>query len=98
MKIAPTLSSTRIWPGSVGASPIGLGLPKPTVPGTDSDSTPMMNGSNARKPKYPRSEMISRICRRAIVENWRNRLVCAVRPVRRLLGRRWRGGGPVCDR
>ena len=51
MKIAPTLSSTRIWPGSLGASPIASGTPNPTVPGTDSDSTPMMNGSSARKMK-----------------------------------------------
>ena len=72
MKMAPTLSSTRICPGSFGASPpciAGTGTPKPTSPGTDSDSTPMMNGRNARKMKYPRSEMISRIWRRAIVEN-----------------------------
>ena len=51
MKTAPTLSSTRIWPGSVGASPIGFGMPKPTSPGTDIDSEPMMNGSSARKMK-----------------------------------------------
>ena len=51
MKIAPTLSSTRIWPGSFGASPIGSGIPNPTVPGTASDSTPMMNGNSARNRK-----------------------------------------------
>ena len=51
MKIAPTLSSTRICPGSFGASPIGSGTPNPAVPGTASDSTPMMNGSRARKMK-----------------------------------------------
>ncbi len=54
MKMAPTLSSTRICPGSLGASPpciAGTGTPKPTFPGTDSDSTPMMNGSSARKMK-----------------------------------------------
>ncbi|CAG7187244.1 hypothetical protein PICSAR235_02953 [Mycobacterium avium subsp. paratuberculosis] len=51
MKTAPTFSSTRIWPGSLGAAPIGLGMPKPTSPGTDIDSEPMMNGSNARNTK-----------------------------------------------
>ena len=54
MKMAPTLSSTRICPGSFGASPpwiAGTGTPKPTFPGTDSDSAPMMNGRNARKMK-----------------------------------------------
>nr|VTP04371.1 hypothetical protein BIN_B_04428 [Mycobacterium kansasii] len=51
MKTAPTLSNTRIWPGSLGALPIGLGKPKPTSPGTDIDSEPMMNGSSARKTK-----------------------------------------------
>src|SRR5689334_8644902 len=54
MKIAPTLSSTRICPGSLGASPpfiAGTGTPNPTSPGTDNDSTPMMNGRNARKMK-----------------------------------------------
>src|SRR5215218_6848816 len=78
MKIAPTLSNTRIWPGSFGAAPpwiAGTGTPKPTSPGTDSDSTPMMNGRNARKMKYPRSETISLICRREIVENCRGTLV-----------------------
>ena len=29
----------------------GTGMPKPTSPGTDSDSAPMMNGRNARKRK-----------------------------------------------
>ena len=54
MKMAPTLSSTRICPGSLGASPpwiAGTGTPKPTFPGTDSDNTPMMKGSTARKMK-----------------------------------------------
>ncbi|CKS60936.1 Uncharacterised protein [Mycobacterium tuberculosis] len=51
MKTAPTFSNTRIWPGSLGASPIGLGNPKPTSPGTDMDSAPMMNGNSARKTK-----------------------------------------------
>src|SRR5690242_21442509 len=45
-------------------------------PGTDSDSTPMMNGRIARNAKYPRSETMSRIWRRAIVENCLNVLVC----------------------
>src|SRR6185437_16477060 len=43
MKMAPTLSSTRICPGSLGASPpliAGTGTPNPTSPGTDSDNTP----------------------------------------------------------
>ena len=54
MKMAPTLSSTD-WPRLVGASPpvSRTGTPKPTSPGTDSESTPMMNGRNARKDEVP---------------------------------------------
>ena len=51
MKMAPTFSSTSTWPGWLGASLSLSGGPKPVVPGTDSDSTPMMNGSIARKMK-----------------------------------------------
>ena len=54
MKMAPTLSMTRICPGSLGAGPPSMavtGTPKPTSPGTDSDSTPMMNGSIIRNAK-----------------------------------------------
>ena len=54
MKIAPTLSITRIWPGSLGASPPSsavFGTPKPTSPGTDSDRMPMMNGSSIKNAK-----------------------------------------------
>ena len=37
--------------GRLAALIAGTGTPKPTSPGTDSDSTPMMNGSSARKMK-----------------------------------------------
>ena len=51
MKIAPTFISTSTWPGWLGASLSLSGGPKPVMPGTDRDSTPMMNGSSARKMK-----------------------------------------------
>ena len=51
MKIAPTFISTSTCPGWLGASLSLSGGPKPVMPGTDRDSTPMMNGSSARKMK-----------------------------------------------
>ena len=51
MKMAPTFISTKTCPGWLGASLRGLGGPRPVTPGTDSESTPLMNGSSARKTK-----------------------------------------------